>query len=215
MQQPDNKSIAKSIFEKIKTDNSSICEHVNFIDSILPTRTPESDLTNAKIEFDEILAFTDASCNSASDEGYTMSNAGAFTINFSLRDVPQSAIFLNSSALGVTESSHEALFWAVQTLFLYHELMHAQDLKLSRNFNIQERTVDLVKAEVYADVKTLRFFDNNKTDGGDLYRNLYAAGIIGREKSPIYTRIFNGITKVFPKAQILAWAGASPLPPAK
>lgn len=213
--QQSNGQIVKSIFEKIANDHISICQHVNFVDSILTARTAESDLVNANIEFDEILAFTDNSFKSATSAGYTMNNAGAFTVNFSHLDTPQSAIFLNSTALSITEESHESLFWSVQTLFLYHELMHAQDLKLGRNFNLDKRTVDLVSAEVYADVKTLRFFDSFKKDGGDLFRNMYAAGIIGRETTPIYTRIFNGITKVFPKAQLQAWASSSPLSPAK
>ncbi len=212
--QQDSVQVVKSLFEQIKNNHTSICQHINFIDTILPTRTPESDLESANIEFDEVLRFTDDSFKSVTSEGYTMSNAGAFTVNFLHQDVPQSAIFLNSTAYGITEDSHGSMFWSVQTLFLCHELMHAQDLKLGRNFDLQKLTVDLVKAEVYADIKTLRFFDSFKKDGGDFFRNMYAAGIVGREKTPIYTRIFNGITKVIPRAQLQAWSDASPLPPA-
>lgn len=207
--------VIKSVFDQIKNDHRSLCENINFIETIASTRTAESDLEHSNIEFDEVLKFTDDSFKSATSEGYTMANAGAYTVNFLYRGAPKSAIFLNSTALGINKESHETIFWSVQTLFLYHELMHVQDLKNGKNFDIQGRTVDLVKAEIYADVKTLRYFDNLKKDGGDFFRNMYAAGIIGREKSPIYTRIFNGITKVIPKAQLQAWASASPLPPAK
>lgn len=91
--------------------------------------------------------------------------------------------------------------------------MHAKDLKIDRNFSLPDRRVDLVKAETYADISTLRFFVKHQKSGADVFRSLYAAGILGRAKTPIYTRIFNGITKSFPEAQLKAWASNSISPP--
>lgn len=215
MQNQETVQVVKTVFEYVLQHYSDLGAQVISIDEIKQDRTPETDLESAGIKYDEILKFTDKQFVSAIDAGYTMDNAGAYTINFLQSGLPKSAVFLNSSAYGITESSNPSLFWPVQTLFLHHELMHAQDLKQCRNFDLENRTVNLVAAEVYADTRTLRFFDNMKKSGGDFYRNLYAAGIFGREQSPVYARIFKGITKVFPRAQLQAWSDSSPLPPAK
>jgi hypothetical protein len=215
MQNQENEPVVKSIFKKVEEQYLHLDARVIFIDGIKQDRTPESDLRDAGINYDEVLRFRDKSFESAQDAGYTMDNAGAYTINFLEAGSPKSAIFLNSYAYGIKEAEAPLLFWPIQTLLLHHELMHAQDLNQGRNFDLKARTVNLVNAEVYADTRTLRFFDNMKKVGGDVYRNLYAAGIFGREQSPIYVRIFKGITEIFPRAQLQAWSDLSPLPPLK
>jgi len=211
MQLNESDSTFRSIFEQIKSIYSNVCQNITFIDPTHSPEKPESDLVNANIKFDEVLRFTDKTVSS--NDGYPAADADGFTINFIRGGNPASAIFLKSSAAGITENDSPDLYWLIQTLFLHHELMHAQDLKLGKNFNLANKTVDLVKAEVYADVKTLRFFDNFRKDGGEPFRNMYATGILGREKSPIYTRIFNGIIKTFPQARLRAWASASLISP--
>jgi len=204
MQLNQSDSTFRSIFEQTKSIYSNVCHNITFIDATHSPEKPESDLDNANIKFDEILKFTDKTVSSS--DGYPVADADGFTINFIHAGTPASAIFLKSSAAGITESESPHIYWLIQTLFLHHELMHAQDLKLGKNFNLANRTVDLVKAEVYADVKTLRFFDDLRKHGGEPFRNMYATGILGREKSPIYTRIYNGIIKTFPQAKLRAWA---------
>lgn len=213
MQSHSEPSAMKALFEQIKETNFEICKHINFIDITVLNRTPEADLESAGIKYDSIMRFTDDSIKSLEDGGYTTASADGYTVNFLLDDAPQSAIFLGSTPSGISEEKCESLFWTLQILFLYHELMHAKDLKIEKNFNLPARKVDLVKAEVYADVSTLRFFVKHQKSGADVLRNLYAAGILGRSKTPIYIRIFNGITKSFPEAQLKAWASNSILPP--
>ncbi|UVM52985.1 hypothetical protein LOY38_13615 [Pseudomonas sp. B21-015] len=128
------------------------------------------------------------------------------------RKPPQSAILFGSTPSGISQEDSESLFWALQVLFLYHELMHAKNLKIEKNFSLPDRRVDLVKAEIYTDISTLRFLSSIRSPKRMYSEYLYAAGILGRAKTPIYTRIFNGITKSFPEAQLKAWASNSTLP---
>ncbi|WP_325919333.1 hypothetical protein [Pseudomonas frederiksbergensis] len=213
MQPQSEPSVMKAVFDQLKEAHFDICKHINFIDITDPSRSPEADLEKAGIKYDSILRFTDNSIKSLADGGYTMASADGYTVNFLLDDAPQSAIFLGSTPSGISQEDSESLFWTLQILFVYHELMHAKDLKIEKNFSLSDRKVDLVKAEIYADISTLRFFAKHQKSGADVFRNLYAAGILGRAKTPIYTRIFNGITKSFPEAQLKAWASNSILPP--
>jgi hypothetical protein len=213
--QPDSEpSAMKSVFDQLKDAHHDVCKHINLIDISTPGGSPEADLENAGIKYDSILRFTDDSIKSLADGGYTMATAGGYTINFLLDETPQSAIFLDSAPYGFNQHDDEVIFWAIQIIFLYHELMHAKDLKTEKNFNLSERKVDLIKSEIYADVSTLRFFVKHQKSGGEVFRNLYAAGILGRTKTSIYTRIFNGVKKSFPEAQLKAWASNSILPSA-
>lgn len=213
MQPHSEPSVMKAVFDQLKEAHLDTCKHINFIDITAPGGTPETDLESAGIKYDSILRFTDDSIQSLADGGYTIATAGGYTVNFLLNDTPQSAIFLDSTPFGFNQREHETLFWAIQIIFLYHELMHAKDLKIGKNFNLSTRKVDLVKAEIYADISTLRFFVKHQKSGTDVFRDLYAAGILGRDKTRIYTRIFNGITKSFPEVQLKAWASKSILPP--
>lgn len=214
MQSRSEPSVMKAVFDQLKEAHLDICKHINFIDITAPREGAEADLENAGIKYDSVLRFTDDSIKSLADGGYTMATAGGYTVNFLLNETPQSAIFLDSAPYGFSAQNEESLYWAIQIMFLYHELMHAKDLKTERNFNLSERRVDLIKAEIYADVSTLRFFVKHLKSGTNVFRDLYAAGILGRAKTPIYTRILNGITKSFPEAQLKAWASNSILPPA-
>lgn len=215
MQSQSQTVLVKSIFDLIADANKETCNNISFIGIENYNLSPEETLTSAGIEFDKVLRFTDDSIPGVTESGYTMASAGGFTVNFLKAGLPASAIFLSSRPAGIAEEDNGALFWAIQALYLHHELMHAKDLKIERNFNISKGKVNLVKAEVYADVKTLKYFDELAKSGGDFFRNLYAAGIIGRAKTPIYTKIYNGIKKIIPEARLKAWASNSPLPPAE
>ncbi|WP_339521867.1 hypothetical protein [Pseudomonas sp. EL_65y_Pfl2_R96] len=76
------------------------------------------------------------------------------------RKPPQSAILFGSTPSGISQEDSESLFWVLQVLFSYHELMHAKDLKIEKNFNLPDRRVDLVKAEIYVNISTLRFLSS-------------------------------------------------------
>lgn len=205
----------KAVYEIVLQMHSETCSTISIVDLSNFSLTPEEILEKSNIDFDRVLKFTDSSIAGLTELGYTVERAQGLTLHFVKDDVPQSAIFLGSAPAGIREEDNSALFWTLQTIFLHHELMHAKDLQIGKNFNIASLTTDLVKAEVYADVKTLRFFDDMSQAGGDFFRNIYAAGILGRQKTPIYTRIFNGIKKTFPESRLRAWASNSALPPAE
>lgn len=205
----------KNIFDAVSTLYPELNVSVRIIDQSSFLKTAEENLQEAGVIFDSILRFNDPSIKNLKDTGYTMINAGGFATNYIKDNLVGTSVFLSQEPLGIKETDSPSIYWALQTIILYHELMHAKDLQLQKNFNRSTMTVNLVKAEIYADTKTLRFFENHKKAGGDTYRNLYAAGILGRENAGIYKQIFNGITKSFPKAQLQAWASMSLLPPSK
>lgn len=205
----------KAAFELLKEANSRICADIIFESDLKADTPPELLLDKSNIEHSEVLRFVDPSIRNAFEEGYTGASAGGLTIHYMSDGVARSAIFLSDEPFDLKETEHSAAYWAVQTIMMHHELMHAKDLMLRKNFDLEKREVNLVKAEIYADVTTLRFFHSLQKDGGDIYRDLYAAGILGRKSTPIYKRIFNGITKSFPEAQIKAWASRSILPSAE
>ncbi|APF00819.1 hypothetical protein [Pseudomonas putida] len=203
----------KELFYAVANIYPELNTQVSFIESTSFSKPPEESLREEVIEFDSILRFKDPSIPSLSEVGYTMANAGGFATNYVKNDIVGTAIFLDQAPAGITEIEAPNIYWALQTVLLHHELMHAKDLYLQKNFNMSNMTVSLVKAEIYADVTTLRFFEKHKKAGGETYRNLYAAGILGREDSAVYKQIFKGITKSFPEVQLRAWASMSVLPP--
>lgn len=202
----------RAIFDAVASMHPELNIQISFIDSGSFIKSPEEALQQSGIDFDYVLRFQDAEIHSLTEGGYTMSNAGGFATNYVSNGIVGTGIFLDESPYGIFEAEAPNIYWALQTVLLHHELMHAKDLYLQKNFNIQNMTVSLIKAEVYADVTTLRFFEKQKNNGGDVYRNLYAAGIIGREDTPIYRKIFKSITKIFPEIQLRAWASNSVLP---
>ena len=205
----------KDIFYAISNFYPELNVSIRFISKQSFSKTPEENLLEAGIEFDSILRFKDQSIQSLEDNGYTMVNAGGFATNYVRNGTVGTAVFLGQEPAGVTEAEAPNIYWALQTILLHHELMHAKDLYLQKNFDSSDMSVNLVKAEIYADVATLRFFEKHKKSGGDTYRNLYAAGILGRESTGIYKQIFKGITKSFPEVQLRAWASMSVIPPIK
>ncbi|MBI6915818.1 hypothetical protein [Pseudomonas juntendi] len=205
----------KDIFYAISNFYPELNVSIRFISKQSFIKTPEENLLEAGIEFDSILRFKDQSIQSLEGNGYTMVNAGGFATNYVRNGTVGTAVFLGQEPAGVTEAEAPNIYWALQTILLHHELMHAKDLYLQKNFDSSDMSVNLVKAEIYADVATLRFFEKHKKSGGDTYRNLYAAGIVGREGTGIYKQIFKGITKSFPEAQLRAWASMSVIPPIK
>ncbi|MGE1530867.1 hypothetical protein [Pseudomonas putida] len=205
----------KDLFYAVSNFYPELNVSIRFIGQNSFSRTPEENLQEAGIEFDSVLRFKDQSIQSLEDNGYTMANAGGFATNYVRNGTVGTAVFLGQEPAGVTEAEAPNIYWALQTILLHHELMHAKDLYLQKNFNSSSMSVNLVKAEIYADVTTLRFFEKHKKAGGDTYRNLYAAGILGRESTGIYKQIFKGITKSFPEVQLRAWASMSVIPPSK
>nr|WP_313134294.1 hypothetical protein [Pseudomonas juntendi] len=163
----------KDIFYAISNFYPELNVSIRFISKQSFSKTPEENLLEAGIEFDSILRFKDQSIQSLEGNGYTMVNAGGFATNYVRNGTVGTAVFLGQEPAGVTEAEAPNIYWALQTILLHHELMHAKDLYLQKNFDSSDMSVNLVKAEIYADVATLRFFEKHKKSGGDTYRNLY------------------------------------------
>lgn len=156
-----------------------------------------------RVEFDEKLFFND---ESADLKNYGLESAGGVTINFLLAGKGRSAVFINENALG--EGLQEDVVWLWRYNSLHHELMHALDLNKQKNFNIARRKMDLVRAEVFADQKTLLHL-KAKISNGFMKAALksYASNTISMgEKGGIRSEIYEQLTKKIDRKTIEYWA---------
>lgn len=156
-----------------------------------------------KVEFDEKLFFND---EAADLKNYGLGSAGGVTINFLLAGKGRSAVFINENAMA--EGTQEDLVWLWRYNSLHHELMHALDLNKQKNFNIAQRTMDLVGAEVFADQKTLLHLKTKSSnDFMKIALKLYASNSISMgEKGGIRSEIYEHLTKKIDRKTIEYWA---------
>lgn len=190
----------KPKFEKLIKDFSNITKEIHLI----PNNLKSDDLLNhCKVQHDKRLIFTDPALNENPSLEESDLVTGGLTIGFSHNKANKSAIFINESILGEPETD---INWVWRYNALYHELMHALDIMKQKNFNLSKMTVDLVAAEAFADIKTLKHLESDQHHYMGFALKQYAENILSnRSRSPFREKIFDRITKSISFKKIELW----------
>lgn len=169
----------------------------------------EEHLTELGVPYDEVIYFTpteDAEHNTVYGQHICAAGATSF---FLKNGVASPIIFMNSSIGKLKNIENSELENIFKYIFLIHEIGHAEDFNKQINFHHATRTVDLVSAEAYADVFTLKYLKSSKNPAVKLARNFYCKNILANtEGNEFYRAVFNKIKKSVLESKIREWARA-------
>ncbi|MBV6753308.1 hypothetical protein KV580_23565 [Pseudomonas chlororaphis] len=206
------KTSYETLFDELAKFHKNITSEIHVLKDGEISAGSQELLTAYNIDHDELLKFQDDSVNNIKSGGYSVEASGGFSTHYLLDGKPLTAIFLHPNVLNIDKEQHFEMYWLILYICLHHELMHAKDLKLGKNFDIANRMVKLISAEAYADTKTLQYLDKGKSKNPLLLmaRNTYAKSVIGNQKKGvIYERIYAEIVKTYPDRILQTWASES------
>jgi hypothetical protein len=154
----------------------------------------ENLLDACGVRYDTKMVFDDPSIDEIQQSDYGRKELGGLTIGFVRDGTHHSAIFINNDVAKESESDKAMWLWRYNAL--HHELMHALDISKQKNFNTTNMTMDLVAAEAFADIKTLKHLNASRHPFMGVALKQYANNILTvRDKGPIRARIFDRIIK--------------------
>ena len=190
----------KPRFEALKHNFASVTKHVHLV----PSAMLSGDLLKTcNIEHDEKLIFKDLTLEGISMSDNKTLDTGGLTVGFLHQGNHKSAIFINKSIIDEPDSD---LNWVWRYNALHHELMHALDMMKQKNFNRLAMTVDLIAAEAFADIKTLKHLSADQHPYMGFALREYSRNILfNRDASPFRSKIYDKIIMSISAKSIEAW----------
>lgn len=155
-----------------------------------------------RVKFDDLLSFKNTSNISDNQKAVR----GGITAFYQVNNEHKAAVFIMSEFV-TFDSEHNNFFLieAYKYVFLINELAYVNDFENSINFNKESQEADLLKAQVYADINTLKYLTvNNYT----FVRALYAERLLGLDSSvgSGSLQIQRDVMKKYPKKKLLQWS---------
>ena len=153
------------------------------------------------ISFDEVIHFQP---QDDSKQGGGIEITPAHTSFYLLDKRPKVVIFITKILFPGEPEGNDIYKY----LFLIHELAHVRDFRNCKYINWKTKETDLLKAEVYAEISTLKFLSQQKDDVHKLCRSLYASRLVGfqHSESILNQNVFKGVVKKFAHKKLKQWA---------
>ncbi|EOG7752863.1 hypothetical protein ACLIOB_003503, partial [Vibrio cholerae] len=172
---------------------------------------PEELLQSCGVDFDSALYY-EASQNETEISGYGDSEyVKGWVSNYIKDENLHSVIFVikdpkyDGNELEGWE--HQEFLSLLKYLTLLHELGHVDDFNNGNNFFHETRTVDLTKAEAYADIFAIKYLKNKRHPYEKLALKTFCKGILVRARTGhFYSEVHKEITKKVLEPQIRKWA---------
>ncbi|MEL4242129.1 hypothetical protein [Shewanella xiamenensis] len=160
-------------------------------------------LSSNGIEFDEIIIFEN---NTDSGRDMTSTTSGATTTFYLHDSKPSAAIFISN----VIDTEDEEFNYAHKYLFLIHELSHVNDFRQRKNIDWKTGKTDLIKAEIFAELSTLKYLCQRDGDLYKIARMLYASRLVDLYVSDCiyHKQIIRGVLKKYTLKKLKQWASA-------
>ncbi|MEZ9201258.1 hypothetical protein AB4151_02485 [Vibrio splendidus] len=156
---------------------------------------------NHGVSFDEVLTFQKQ--DDTKQEGGTEITP-AHTSFYILDNQPKAVVFITKTIFPDEPEGNELYKY----LFLIHELAHVQDFRNCKYINWQTKESDLLKAEIYAEISTLKFLSQQKDDLHKVCRSIYASRLVDfqRSENDLNQKVLKGVTKKFSLSKLKQWA---------
>ncbi|MNF80956.1 hypothetical protein D3C84_632100 [compost metagenome] len=169
----------------------------------------EERLAELGIPYDEVIYFTPTE-DEEHNTVYGQHICAAGATSFFLKDgTANSTIFMNGNIGKLTNTEDSELENILKYIFLIHEIGHAEDFNKQINFHHTTRKVDLVSAEAYADIFTLKHLKSSKNPAMKLARKYYCKNILANTASnEFYKAVFTKVKKSFLESKVREWARA-------
>ncbi|EHH0751420.1 hypothetical protein J7I08_004169 [Vibrio vulnificus] len=153
-----------------------------------------------KIDYDEIIKFS-TSEEISNDNDLNMPGCTNF---FMHNGRAKAAIFIKEKFDENLEESNE--LW--KYLILVHEIGHVNDFRRSKYLNWKRGVCDLVMAEAFAEIYSLKFFSRRNDKYHQLCRDLLASRILDFENygSELHRQILNQVLKTYSKKKLRQWS---------
>ncbi|EKO3573807.1 hypothetical protein M3923_003535 [Vibrio metschnikovii] len=147
---------------------------------------------------DEIISFS----LSGGDYNRDLEMPG-FTIFFINNGKAKAAIFINGKLHDLNENQNELCKY----ITLIHEIGHVNDFRKCKNINWKKRSCNLVMAEAFAEIHSLKYFSLRNDQYHRLCRKVLANRILNFENyGDIYQAILLQILKTYPQKKLLQWS---------
>ncbi|EGR8992436.1 hypothetical protein BST55_24170 [Vibrio vulnificus] len=161
----------------------------------------EELFSSYNIPYDEIISFS-----ASSDVGGENLEMPAFT-NFFLNDGDaQAAIFIKDTFF--EEDDEYNHLW--KYIMLIHEIGHVNDFRKSKYLNWKKRECNIVMAESFAEIYSIKYFSRRDDQYHRLCRALLAQRILGFENyGNVYKSIFQQILKTYPRKKLIQWSSST------
>ena len=158
-------------------------------------------LIKNEISFDEVISFQQ---QDDVKQGGGIEIVPAYTSFYMFDNQPKAVIFITKMLFPDELEGNEIYKY----LFLIHELAHVQDFRNCKYINWKTKETDLLKAEIYAEISTLKFLSQQKNDIHKLCRSLYASRLADFQHSEniLNQKIFKGVVKQFGHKKLKQWA---------
>lgn len=191
-------------FEALKQRYAGLTKEIHIVTQDIMS-SDEGLLGACGVRYDTKLVFDDPSIDEIQPSDYGTKELGGVTIGFVRDGTRHSAIFINNDV--IKESDSEKAMWMWRYNSLHHELMHALDISKLKNFNTTNMTMDLVGAEAFADIKTIKHLNASRHPFMGVALKQYASNILSvRDHGPIRARIFDRIIKNISYKSLEYWA---------
>lgn len=203
-------SIFDDLLKELRETHLGVNVHsIHHIPSDQMLSPVEERLTELGISYDEVIYFTPTEDDERSTS-YGQHICAAGTTSFFLKNgSANSTIFMNSNIGKLTNSEGSELENIFKYIFLIHEIGHAEDFDKQINFHRATRKVDLVSAEAYADVYTLKYLKSSKSPAMKIARKYYCKNMLENKANNEFCKaVFNKVKKSFLESKIREWARA-------
>lgn len=173
--------------------------------------TTEECLKFHGIDFDSVLHYK-ASQDETETYGYGESEAvKGWVSNYIKDEICQSVIFIIKDPKydgdELEDSKRQDFLSLFKYLTLLHELGHVDDFTNGNNFYHETRTVDLIKAEAYADIFVIKYLKSKRHPYEALALTTFCKGILARTRTDhFYSEVHKEITKKILEPRIRKWA---------
>jgi len=163
------------------------------------------------IEFDNIITMKTAY---ESNREESTKVAAGYTFFYFYKESAHAAVSIEREMLtgksDLDKEDYEYLNDIRKYLALIHEIAHVKDFRLKRNINWVTGKTDLIKAEIFAEISTLKYLTKNSSIYNKYARKLYSERLIDYLNcTDIYHReIAMGVTKKLTLKKLKQWATA-------
>ena len=182
-------------------------EAIHLVDNLTIAMGVEELLNKHRIIYDEVIKFN---CQNEFDESndYTRPHSvGGLTIFIKTNNIEKAVIFISEEPIFIPDGDVKLDFLSMcHYMFLIHELGHVEDF--TKGINIKKtENIDLVKAEAYADIFTLKKLKSKSHPAIRIALSYYAKNVIANSsKNEFYKAVMLQIRKKILLENIRKWA---------
>ncbi|MFB2719594.1 hypothetical protein [Shewanella xiamenensis] len=153
------------------------------------------------IDYEEIIRFSNSS--GVSDEHLEMP---AFTNFFLKNGLSKAAIFIKKTFI----EEHEEYNYLWKYIMLIHEIGHLNDFRRCQYLNWKKRECNIVMAEAFAEIYSLKYFSRRNDQHHRLCRAYLAERIINFENyGEKHRAILQQILKTYPRKKLIQWSASA------